>query len=174
MESYRLNLQNVSSASERMEALCEFIEFWIGPRKSDYGEPHEAVENQPLPMPLQRLYKFAGRWPNLEDEPNVYVVPALSHQDNLVALDRLKYTDEDKVVFLGEDQDVWNCRTLYRKGLELVTEPDLESRLLCALVGLLPKESTERSELVRRAVSRQGSLVAQATAAIMGILRSRR
>jgi tetratricopeptide (TPR) repeat protein len=57
----------------------------------------------------------------------------------------------------------------YRKGLELVAEPDLESRLLCALAGLLPKESPERGELVRRALSLQGSLVAQATAAIMGL-----
>ncbi len=57
----------------------------------------------------------------------------------------------------------------YRKGLELVREPDLESRLLCALAGRLPKESTERSELVRRAVSLKGSLVAQATAAIMNL-----
>ncbi len=37
----------------------------------------------------------------------------------------------------------------YRKGLELVGEPDLESRLLSALAGLLPKESRERGELVR-------------------------
>jgi len=51
--------------------------------------------------------------------------------------------------------------------LELVGEPDLESRLLCALAGLLPKESTERSELVKRAISLEGSLVAWATAAIM-------
>jgi tetratricopeptide (TPR) repeat protein len=57
----------------------------------------------------------------------------------------------------------------YRKGLDLVIEPDCESRLLCALAGLLPKESTERSELVRHAVSLQGSLVAQATAAVMGL-----
>jgi len=55
----------------------------------------------------------------------------------------------------------------YRKGLELVTEPDLESRLLCAAAGILPKGSTERAEFVRRAVSLQGSLVAQATAALM-------
>ena len=55
----------------------------------------------------------------------------------------------------------------YRKGLELVGEPDLESRLLCALAGLLPKESTERCELLGRAVSLKGSLVAQAAAALL-------
>jgi tetratricopeptide (TPR) repeat protein len=55
----------------------------------------------------------------------------------------------------------------YRKGLELANEPDLESRLLCALAGLLPKGSKERAELVTRAVSLKGSLVAQATASLI-------
>jgi tetratricopeptide (TPR) repeat protein len=57
----------------------------------------------------------------------------------------------------------------YRKGLELVTEPDLESRLLCAAASPLPKESTERAELVRRALSLKGNLVARSTAALMGL-----
>ena len=54
-------------------------------------------------------------------------------------------------------------------GPQFVGELDLESRLLCALAGLLPKASTERSELVRRAASLKGSLVARATAAIRNL-----
>jgi hypothetical protein len=57
----------------------------------------------------------------------------------------------------------------YRRGLELVEEPDLESRLHCALARLLPQGAAERSELVERAVSLKGSLVAQATARLMGL-----
>jgi tetratricopeptide (TPR) repeat protein len=57
----------------------------------------------------------------------------------------------------------------YRKGLELAAEPDLESRLLCALAGVLPKESSERQELVKRALLLKGSLVAQATALLIGL-----
>ena len=57
----------------------------------------------------------------------------------------------------------------YRKGLELVEEPDLESRLLCALAGRLPVEAPERRELVERAVNLEGSLVALATAKLMGL-----
>lgn len=69
---------------------------------------------------------------------------------------------------LHRDQgDTPHAIASYRKGLKLVTEPDLESRLLCACAGLLPKESTERGELVRRAVALKGSLVAHATAAIL-------
>lgn len=57
----------------------------------------------------------------------------------------------------------------YRKGLVLVEEPDLESRLLCALAGRLPQDSPERKQLVERAVKLDGSLVALATAKLMGL-----
>jgi tetratricopeptide (TPR) repeat protein len=57
----------------------------------------------------------------------------------------------------------------YRRGLELVEEPDLESRLICALAGTLPAESPERRALVERAVQLQGSLVAQASARLIGL-----
>jgi tetratricopeptide (TPR) repeat protein len=57
----------------------------------------------------------------------------------------------------------------YRKGLELAAEPDLESRLLCALAGLLPVNSPERRSLVERAVGLKGSLVAQAVARMMAL-----
>jgi len=43
----------------------------------------------------------------------------------------------------------------YRKGLELVAEPDLESRLLAALIGILPPGSDERATLSRAARCRQ-------------------
>lgn len=51
-----------------------------------------------------------------------------------------------------------------REGLKHAEEPDVRSRLLCALAGILPTESRERLELVEEAVSIDGSLVAQAVA----------
>lgn len=57
----------------------------------------------------------------------------------------------------------------YRRGLEHVAEPDLESRLLCALAGRLPSESPERVELIQRALNLKGSLVSLATAKLMGL-----
>jgi tetratricopeptide (TPR) repeat protein len=69
----------------------------------------------------------------------------------------------------GDADDVVQAIACYRNGLELVLEPDLETRLLCALAGQLPKESEERKELVRRAVSLNGSLVAQAVAAMLNL-----
>ena len=57
----------------------------------------------------------------------------------------------------------------YRSGLQHVQEPDLESRLLCALAGVLPSKSLERKQLVERAMNLDGSLVAMATAKLMGL-----
>ena len=57
----------------------------------------------------------------------------------------------------------------YRSGLEHVQEPDLESRLLCALAGILPSGSAERTEIVQRAVNLDGSLVAMATTKLIGL-----
>ncbi len=56
---------------------------------------------------------------------------------------------------------------LYRRGLELVGEPDLESRLLCALAAVLPVDSSERAGLLTRLLTLSGSLVAQASGKLM-------
>jgi tetratricopeptide (TPR) repeat protein len=59
--------------------------------------------------------------------------------------------------------------TVYRRGLELVEEPDLESRILCALAGILPAGAPERKTLVDRAINLKGSLVAHATAKLLSL-----
>jgi tetratricopeptide (TPR) repeat protein len=59
----------------------------------------------------------------------------------------------------------------YRTGLALVTEPDLESRLLCATAAVLPNTSLERQQFIERAQSIPGSLVAKAMATLIGQLK---
>lgn len=66
----------------------------------------------------------------------------------------------------GQNDKAMAC---YRKGLDFVAEPDLESRLLCAIVTILPKESKERPELLERVAALKGSRVAQATATLLGL-----
>jgi hypothetical protein len=113
MSTFRPRLLEAVTAGDRMGALCEFIEFWLGPRRPSFGEAEGALDGRPLPMPLRRLYGFAGRWPHREDRGTIeHVVPALSHQDSLVALHELKSVDGGKVVFLWENQGNWDCRTL--------------------------------------------------------------
>jgi tetratricopeptide (TPR) repeat protein len=57
----------------------------------------------------------------------------------------------------------------YRKGLELVAEPDLETRLICALAAALPPEQPERRSLLQRAIGLKGNLVAIATVRLMAL-----
>ncbi len=109
---FRPKLMAAATPSARMDALCDFMEFWLGPRLPAYSEPVDAVAARPLPMLLRRLYEFAGRWPGLEGRPCKFVVPALGIQDNLVSLPAIKTTDDGKLVFLTENQAVWDCRTL--------------------------------------------------------------
>lgn len=56
----------------------------------------------------------------------------------------------------------------YRAGLERAAEPDLESRILVNLAGILPDGSPERRELIDRAFGLEGGLVAKATARLLG------
>ena len=101
MTSFRPKIMEATNANARMDALCEFIEFWIGPRQSSYGESVQALAEHSLPMPLKRLYEFAGRWPSWHHQwPMKDAVPAFSREDCLMALHRLKCERDGKVVFL--------------------------------------------------------------------------
>lgn len=65
--------------------------------------------------------------------------------------------------------DACRANCLVGRVLPLTLFRDLESRLLCALAGRLPVDEPERRELVARAVNLNGSLVALATARLMGL-----
>jgi hypothetical protein len=116
MGPFRPRLLEAETAKARMDALCEFLQFWLGPRRDEYGEPIEELDRRPLPMPLRRLYEFAGRWPRREGvSPLAFAVPVLSHQDYLLLVDELTTADDGKLIFLRENQGVWDCRT-FPKG----------------------------------------------------------
>lgn len=112
MEAFRPRLLEASSASARMDALCEFIEFWLGPRSVEYGESLSEVNARSLPMPLRRLYEFAGRWPAFDvRHESPYAVGAFSTQDALSSLAKLEVNGSGRVSFLSENQGNWVCRT---------------------------------------------------------------
>jgi tetratricopeptide (TPR) repeat protein len=66
-----------------------------------------------------------------------------------------------------EKNDLKTANNCYRKGLEVATEPDIESRLLCAAAVILAKESPDRTQLLERAIALEGGLVARATAKLL-------
>lgn len=110
--TFRPRLMEATTAAERMDALCEFIEFWNGPRRPEYGIPAEELDTRPLPMPLRRLYEFAGHWPDREGWRGEFTVTSLSCEDSLLSFSKLGSTPDGKLVFVDENQGCWNCRTL--------------------------------------------------------------
>ncbi|MCA9107231.1 MAG: tetratricopeptide repeat protein [Planctomycetales bacterium] len=66
---------------------------------------------------------------------------------------------------LGASQE--EAQAAYRKGLECVREPDLESRLLCGLAASSTERSVELESWLDRIDSLPGSLVAKATARVI-------
>lgn len=111
MTTFKPRLLEAQTATTRLDALCEFIEFWLGPRQPSFGESDAALSKHPLPEPLKRLYQFAGCWPS-KRIPWEWCVPAFSHQDRLLRLEKIRAESDSKIVFAQENQGVWECRTL--------------------------------------------------------------
>ncbi|MEU2836772.1 hypothetical protein ABZ776_06630 [Streptomyces sp. NPDC007076] len=92
-----------------VEWLEDFITAWHGPRQPSYGLTETELPEF-LPVPLQRLYRHAGRWPgpnpdeHLPDSPGIF-----QQQDVLVRAEALSL-HEGTVEFLSENQDSWTCR----------------------------------------------------------------
>jgi hypothetical protein len=110
MAQFQANLMEAATAEQRMTALFEFIQFWLGSRMPNYGESEAELDKLPLPMPLRRLYEFAGRWPAEGEHPRGGV-RRFSHQDSLLQLQNLKYDETGNVAFVVENQDCWTCKT---------------------------------------------------------------
>jgi hypothetical protein len=112
MGNFRPRLLKAETARARMDALCEFIEFWLGPPCSSPGESEWASRERRLPMPLGRLYECAARWADREHPAQRgHFVRIFTYQDWLVAPDHLTYDENGKVIFLEENQQAWDCRT---------------------------------------------------------------
>jgi hypothetical protein len=62
MSTFRPRLLEAGTASARMDALCEFIEFWLSPVRPSPGEAADSPADLRVPMPLRRLYECAGRF----------------------------------------------------------------------------------------------------------------
>lgn len=113
MPGFQPRIAAAKSASDRMDALCEFIEFWLGGRVGEYGELVNEVNLFSLPMPLRRLYEFAGRWPGFDKRrESKWTVAAFSTQDSLRTLNQLEISDDNRVKFIDENQGCWVCSTL--------------------------------------------------------------
>ena len=113
-----LNLLGAQAASQRLDRLERFIEYWYGPRRDSYGEPEGRLARYPLPAPLRRFYAFAGRWPpppETADAAEFIYSGAAGH--HLQPLDHVELRPDGRVEFFMEYQGDW-------VGLALPSEAD--------------------------------------------------
>lgn len=111
--SYQPRLMQAASAADRMQALGEFLEFWLGPRKEAYGVSAAQLDRHSLPAPLRWLHEFAGRWPALKDGADSGGKGRiLGCRDRLRPLNKITLSASGKLEFLDENQECWVCRTL--------------------------------------------------------------
>ncbi|MEZ6048202.1 MAG: hypothetical protein R3C11_22020 [Planctomycetaceae bacterium] len=89
------------------KSLQLFIEEWFAHKKPWYGVDETKLNEIEMPEPLKWLYGFAGEWYGRK----YYWETLFSHQDSLFPVELLKLVD-GKLVFLYENQGVWDMATL--------------------------------------------------------------
>jgi hypothetical protein len=101
-----------TTANARLTGLERFLEFWLGPRRPEYGEPAENLAKIELPGSLHRFYAFAGRWPPAFLP---YCGNRFDVQDRFLPLDQGPwgnvYRSGPYLVFVAENQGVWEVAT---------------------------------------------------------------
>jgi len=102
-----------SDTDARLTGLERFLEFWLGPRRSEYGEAAETLDYMELPAALRRFYAFAGRWPPAHPP---WAANRFCAQDRCLPIEPGKwgniYRSCDYFVFVAENQGVWEVATL--------------------------------------------------------------
>jgi hypothetical protein len=102
-----------SNADSRLTGLERFLEFWLGPRRPEYGVPAESLAKIELPGSLRRFYAFAGRWPPASYP---YCENRFHAQDRFLPLGPADWGSLHRsgpyLVFAIENQGVWEVATL--------------------------------------------------------------
>jgi hypothetical protein len=113
MAGPKSRLLKARTAAGRLGALEQFLEFWFGRRRREYGEPAKRLRRVPLPYPLRRFYAFAGRWPSAEPEKQeLFYTGGAGH--HLRPPDDVSLREDGKLDFFMEYQGDWVGLTLPR------------------------------------------------------------
>ncbi len=103
-----------TTTDARMAGLEAFLQRYLGPRRPEFGATEDDVRSIEMPDPLQRFFRFAGRWPG----PNVGTPYANRFfvQDHLAGIVGKEYAPplkiiDNRLVFVWENQGVWVAAT---------------------------------------------------------------
>lgn len=149
------------SPETRMAGLEHFMERYLGRRRPEFGTPEEELRLVEMPAPLERFFRFAGRWPG--QNPEGPFANRFCIQDILCGFEVKGYAsilrlaaDQERLVFVHENQAVWTALT-ERSGVDppvwIVGDEDrkLERPLSHFLVSFVLQESMFGSEIVAQA-----------------------
>src|SRR5271156_6834826 len=99
-----------STTDERLAELEQFLQRYLGPRRPEFGASKDEVRSIEMPAPLQRFFRFAGRWPG--HNPLTPYANRFCMQDTLCAISSNGYAPtlqfmDNLLVFVWENQGVW-------------------------------------------------------------------
>jgi hypothetical protein len=105
-----------TTTEARMSGLERFLERYVGPRLPEFGESEQEIRSIEMPSPLQRFFRFAGRWRWADQHPDLPYVNRFCAQDSLCAIRPNKWAAtlrimDNKLVFVWENQGVWVAAT---------------------------------------------------------------
>lgn len=95
---------NRDNPARLMEILERFTRWWLHNDDPETGVSKERLAKVSLPMPLERLYAFAGEWMGGRLDS------IFSNQDFLLPFEALE-VDDGKLVFAFENQGEWRAAT---------------------------------------------------------------
>jgi hypothetical protein len=103
-----------STTDARMSGLERFLERYLGPRRPVFGASEDEVRSVKMPAPLQRFFRFAGRWPG--HNPLTPYAHRFCIQDTLAGIAAKEYAPalelmDNRLVFVWENQGVWVAAT---------------------------------------------------------------
>jgi hypothetical protein len=98
-----------STTDERTAGLERFLERYLGPRRPEFGASGDEVRSVAMPAPLQRFFRFAGRWPG--HNPRTPFPNRFCMQDRLAGIVGKAYAPalrlmDGLLVFVWENQGV--------------------------------------------------------------------
>jgi hypothetical protein len=103
-----------TNTDARMPALEQFLQRYLGPWRPEFGESENELQSIEMPAPLQRFFRFAGRWPG--HNPRTPYANRFCMQDTLCAIRKKDYAPtlqlmDNLLVFVWENQGVWVATT---------------------------------------------------------------
>jgi hypothetical protein len=103
-----------TNTEARMASLEHFLERYLGPRLPEFGASENDLDSIEMPGPLQRFFKFAGRWPG--HNPRTPYANRFCMQDMLCAIRKNEHAPtpqlmDNLLVFVWENQGVWVAAT---------------------------------------------------------------